>query len=87
MRRGVPAPESSHLHARSDMKSGRNHPLGKEKNLLQIPHFYSEGGTVDFYFLFCKRYCQELWIGLIRRRPFQPSSLISGPLIPPEVHP
>ena len=32
-RRGVPAPESPHLHARPDMKSGRNHPLGKEKTL------------------------------------------------------
>ena len=32
-RRGVSAPESSHLHAPPDMKLGRNHPLGEEKNL------------------------------------------------------
>ena len=30
-RRGEPAPESTYLHARPDMKSDRNHPLGKEK--------------------------------------------------------
>ncbi len=30
-RRGVPPTEDPHLHARPDMKSGRHHPLGKEK--------------------------------------------------------
>lgn len=31
MRRGVPAPENPHLHAQPDMRSGQNHPLGREK--------------------------------------------------------
>jgi hypothetical protein len=35
-RRGVPAPQSPHLHARPDMKSGRNHPLGKEMSHFNV---------------------------------------------------
>ena len=33
----VPAPQGPHLPARPDMKSGRNHPLGKEKTQNSFP--------------------------------------------------
>jgi hypothetical protein len=36
-RREVPAPQSPHLHARPDMKPGRNHPLGKEMPQIYMP--------------------------------------------------
>ena len=34
-----------------------------------------------------KRYCQELWIRLIKRRPFPSSSLLIVPSVSPTVHP
>ena len=64
-RRGVPAPQSPHLPARPDMKSGRNHPLGKEMTHIPI-HIHSlrdlgVHGTV------LRRWVQECAIKGLRR--------------------
>jgi len=46
-RRRVPAPENPHLHTRPDMKSGRNHPLTKEKSLINRPLVYANRRTAN----------------------------------------
>jgi hypothetical protein len=47
-----------------------------------IPHQTQSGWSA-----IAMRYCQELWIKVIKRRPFPSSSLIVLPFVPLTVHP